>query len=250
MALSSLATLLGSLLAVRLRPLKPARLAHLLAGVAGFLLASAFLDLIPHVAEEQGARWLPFVLVGYLLVFAAESLFPAHAHPEELAPGARGGAWPGGLTSGGPASFFAALAGLSVHAFFDGVALMGGFTAGFASGLLVLLAVTLHKVPVGFSLGALGRETLRGRRLAAWSGGVLALATVTGAVATLALGRGAAVAEPALLPLATGALIYTGATDMIPATHHDAGRTQGVAAVVGAILFYLSVLGVRAVGLE
>lgn len=248
-ALSSLATLLGSLMAVRLRPLKPARLAHLLAGVAGFLLASAFLDLVPHVAEEQGAQWLPFVLVGYLLVFAAESLFPAHAHPEELGPGTRGG-WSSGLAAGGPASFLAALFGLSVHAFFDGVALMGGFAAGFSSGLLILLAVTLHKVPVGFSLGALGRETLRKRRLAAWSGGVLALATLAGALATLAVGRGVTAAEAALLPLAAGALIYIGATDMIPATHHDAGRTQGLAAVAGAILFYLSVLAVRALGLQ
>ncbi|HEY8531748.1 MAG TPA: ZIP family metal transporter, partial [Limnochorda sp.] len=237
-------------LAVRLRPLKPARLAHLLAGVAGFLLASAFLDLVPHVAEEQGAQWLPFVLVGYLFVFAAESLFPAHAHPEELGPGTKGAGWSGSLAGGGPVSFLAALFGLSVHAFFDGIALMGGFAAGFSSGLLVLLAVTLHKVPVGFSLGALGRETLRRRRLAAWSGGVLALATLAGAAATLAVGRAVAAAEPALLPLAAGALIYIGATDMIPATHHDAGRTQGVAAVAGAILFYLSVLAVRALGLE
>ncbi|WP_144440339.1 ZIP family metal transporter [Limnochorda pilosa] len=246
-------------MAVRVAPLRPDRMAHLLAGVAGFLLAAAFLDLIPHVAEEAGARWLPFVFVGYLLVYAAESLFPAHLHPDEhaehrpagnAARKARGGRGSrGGLPSGGPAAFFAALGGLSVHAFFDGVALMGSFAAGLSSGVLVLLAVTFHKFPVGFSLGALGRGGARSGSLAGWSGGVLALATLIGALTVLLLGNLAAGAEPGLLPLAAGALIYIGATDMIPASHGETGRAQGVYSLLGAIAFYLSLLLVRSAGL-
>jgi len=250
--LSSLATLLGSLLAVRLAPLKPGSLAHLLAGVGGFLLASAFLDLIPHVAEEQGPQWLPLVLVGYLLLLGVESLLPTRAHPEGVLPGGASRGWPhaGPPAPGGSASFWGALLGLSAHAFFDGVALMGGLGAGLARGLPLVLAISLHKIPEGFTLGALGCQALGQPRLAAWSGGLLTLATLVGAWVTLVLERVAWALESALLPLAAGALIYIGATEMVPAVHHERGFSGGAAALAGALLFYLSALAARGLGLE
>ena len=65
-----------------------------------------------------------------------------------------------------PAVSMSALVGLSLHAFFDGVAISSGFLVTPALGVLIALAVVLHKVPEGVTIASLMLAAGRTRRTA------------------------------------------------------------------------------------
>src|SRR6266404_2484606 len=105
-------------------------LKYFLALGAGFMLAAAILEILPESVVLAGNRAYFFVLVGYFIVHFFEHNLAPHfhfgeeTHVEEFVPGHAG---------------ISALLGLSIHTFFDGVAIASGFlVSGWLGGVIFL----------------------------------------------------------------------------------------------------------------
>ncbi len=274
---AGLADVLGGLLIAGRTRLSGRTLTYLLGLGGGFMLAAAILGRLPEAMGATPAAPI-LVVVGYLLIFVCENLFSTHAHgdePEEAhvhvvaeahapAPGdfcerptgEHSHALVGGDMICEPespistAASLAALAGLLIHTFFDGVAIAAGFELRESVGILMFLAVLLHKIPEGLSLSSIMIAARRGRRSAFLSVLAIAASTVLGALVTFALGEMEPATAHAALALATGTLIYIAASDLIPATNPAQSRWSILFVLGGVAFYYVSLQALRALGLE
>src|SRR5438552_9688519 len=123
---------------------------------SGFMLGTVFLEMIPESIElTKSAPML--VLLGYLIVHVFEHTFASHlhfgeeTHHDEFS---------------NPAVGISALVGMLVHTFFDGVAIGAGFIVSERVGMLIFLAVLLHKIPDGFTISSIAITSGRSTRSA------------------------------------------------------------------------------------
>jgi zinc transporter ZupT len=180
---------------------------------AGFMLAVALLEMLPGALEVEGG--LAGVLIGYLVVHLTQHALTPHFHfgeeTHESAMASPGiGVW--------------AMAGLIPHSFFDGVAIGSGFLQSTEMGMLIFVAIVLHKIPTGVSLASVMVVSGNTSRRTVWALLALLLATVTGAAATPAF----AVLARHGLSLAAGVTIYVAASNLIPETQRGRSwRVQG-----------------------
>lgn len=188
---------------------------------AGFMLAVALLAMLP-AALESGAETASWVLAGYLIVYLAEQFLPAH---DQSADGDRRlEAWVA----------VAALFGLLLHAFFDGVAIASGLRAGATLGAVIAAAILLHKVTEGLTVASVmlcGGGSNR-RVLAA----VLLLAGVS--AAGVFLTASVAALQRHGMALSGGVTIYVAASHLIPDVHRDGRRSATLATFAGVAVFY------------
>ncbi|MDI3316088.1 MAG: ZIP family metal transporter [Bacillota bacterium] len=268
-ALSGLMNLLGGYLSARMGERSREGLRLLIAVSAGFLLAAVFLDLLPEAARGGNLAW---AFAGYLVLYVSEHLFDVHAHEGAGLPAT--GAAPGRGADHPPdellhehtllaparqeehtisrAGGIAAAAGLTVHAFFDGVAVVASFAGGVATGLLMFVALSAHKLPAGFALGSVMQAAdagEAGRRAAIWSTLGLAVATLAGGVTVWLAGSLQPRLVDSVIALAAGAILYLGATEMIPVAHQHGTQRALAGSLGGALLFYLGFTLVRSFGL-
>jgi ZIP family zinc transporter/zinc and cadmium transporter len=127
----------------------------------------------------------------------------------------------------------AALLGLVLHTFFDGVAIASGFRVGSWLGLLVFLAILLHKIPEGVTVASimLASGNSRGRALMAVA--ALGVSTVAGVLLT-------ELVEPLArhgLAVSAGVTIYVAASNLIPEVQKGRKAAAAVAVLAGAALF-------------
>lgn len=253
---AGLADLLGGYLITRQSRLSGRTLTYLLGLGGGFMLAAAILGRLPEAMEATSAAPL-LVVVGYLSIFVCENLFSTHAHePEQATHGHSHALVSGDLSCCdeespiSDAASLAALAGLLIHTFFDGVAIAAGFELRQSVGILMFLAVVLHKIPEGLSLSSIMLAAGRGRRFAFVSVLSIAASTVLGALLTFAAGELDPATAHGALALATGTLIYIAASDLIPATNPAKSRWAIFYVLLGVVLYYASLQILRAFGLE
>jgi zinc and cadmium transporter len=193
---------------------------------SGFMLAAAVLEMIP-VSLEAHSEWIPLLILGgYLLVQAAEHTFTSHFHfgeetHHEVMIGSRVGV--------------SALIGLMVHTFFDGVSIGAGFAVSSALGLLIFLAVILHKMPEGFTMASIVLASGGPRRLALGAAGLIGLATVIGALLTGVL----AVSHVRFaLAISAGVTLYVAASDLVPEVNSAHGINSSLLLFAGVALFW------------
>ncbi|MEO8201909.1 MAG: ZIP family metal transporter [Gemmatimonadota bacterium] len=199
---------------------------------AGFMLSVAMLDMLPH-ALSIGDHPAYYVFGGYLAVHLAQHVFVPHFHyGEETHRVSRGS----GIT---------ALVGLSLHTFFDGVAIASGFLVSGELGLLLFLAVLLHKLPEGVTIASvmLAGGQNRGRALGAAA--ALGLATVVGVVAT---GHASGLAKHGLA-VSAGVTIYVAASDLVPTFQARRGWRMPLAFFGGAAAYLVTRMLLEGVGL-
>src|ERR1700678_2283597 len=172
------ANVVGGLLITRARSLKH-YLEYFIALGAGFMLATAMLEMIPEslkLQAEKGSIFFHsassvfvFVLAGYLLVHFFEHTVAPHfhfgeeTHHEEI--------------SGAHASY-TALLGLVIHTFFDGVAIASAFLVSTWLGSVVFVAIFLHKLPEGFTVASMMLASGQSRAAALTSSVILGAATL------------------------------------------------------------------------
>lgn len=224
--------LLGGYLITRSQGARRGGLKYLIALGAGFMLGAVFLEVLPEVAEQwkgQAAVGMGWGLAGYLILQLAEHTVAPHfhfgeeTHHEEM------------LRRGAATS---AIAALSIHTFFDGVAIASGVLTSFRLGVVMFLAVLLHKVPEGFTVASIVLSSGRSAR-AAWQATVLiAAATFAGIILV-------AIAKPSVtytLPLSAGVTLYVAASDLIPEVNHrsehEGGAKTSLLVFAGVGLFY------------
>lgn len=200
-------------------------LGALVAFGAGFMLAVAFLEMLPPAFDVEGG--LTALLVGYLVVHFTQHTITPHFHfGEEVhhdAMVSRGiGVW--------------ALAGLLPHSFFDGVAISSGFATSHQLGILLFGAVLLHKVPTGAALASVMLAS--GNKTAHALIGVLAIAaaTILGALITPAFGPLATYG----LALSAGVTIYVAASNLIPEAQREHGMIIPGSVFLGVAAYYVT----------
>jgi zinc transporter ZupT len=225
-AAAAAADLAGALLVTAAHRKGLAPLRYFVAGGAGFMLAAAFVRMLPESVQVPHAFLV--VLIGYFGVHLFEHTVAPHfhfgveVHPEALLR---------------PSAGYLALLGLGVHTLFDGVAIAAGFMIGPALGTLLFIAVILHKVPEGFTISSIMLAGGQSRRAAIGAGALLGVLTLAGAAATSFL---AGHHVPYALALSAGVTIYVAASDLIPEVNREGGPALGWTVFGGLVLFALA----------
>ena len=222
---AGLADYLGGFLLVRRSPSARA-LRYFVALGAGFMLAAAVLEMVPE-GLNLNPRWAPLlILVGYCGVHLLEHTLVPHFHFGEET---HHHEFLSARTS------YSVLLGLATHTFFDGVAIGSGFVLSHWLGVVLFLAVFLHKIPEGFTIASVMLAGGRGRRAALNSALFLGAMTVLG-VLVINL-------QPswvrAGLPLSAGVTIYVAATDLVPEVNREPGIRMALVFFAGVMVFFL-----------
>ncbi|MBA3334009.1 MAG: ZIP family metal transporter [Acidobacteria bacterium] len=217
-------------------------LKYVLALGAGFMLAVTFIDVLPEAikiwqkrvgAENENFLVYPMMLLlaGYLLTQFFEHTIAPHFHLGEEV-------HPDHLIS--PRSAYTAIGGLLIHTFFDGVSISAAAQVDFKVGILVFIAVFLHKFPEGFTIGSMVLAAGKNRKE------VLLATTLVGATTLLGVFVFYLVGDVGFtlayaLPVASGVTLYVAASDLIPEVNHHGGKRPLVSFAVfaGVALFFL-----------
>lgn len=205
----------------------PARLRYFVAGGAGFMLAAAFVRMLPESTHVPHA--FLFVLLGYFGVHLFEHTVAPHFHfGEEVHREA--------LIR--PSAGWLAVLGLGVHTVFDGVAIAAGFMVSPALGAILFIAVMLHKLPEGFTIASimLAGGHSRGAALAAGIG--LGVLTLAGALGTSFIAQQHIAYA---LALSAGVTIYVAASDLIPEVNREDNAPGLAYTVFAGLLFFVLV---------
>src|SRR5438876_3661650 len=222
-AVAAVADFAGALLVTTVHQKGLAPLRYFVAGGAGFMLAAAFVRMLPESARVPHA--FLFVLVGYFGVHLFEHTVAPHFHFGEETHHAE-------LLR--PSAGYLAVLGLGVHTLFDGVAIAAGFMIGTTLGVLLFLAVLVHKLPEGFTVASIMLASGHSRARALGAAGLLSALTVVGALATAFVAR-----HPVgyALALSAGVSIYVAASDLIPEVNREGGPALGWTVFGGLVLF-------------
>src|SRR5712664_1608080 len=190
-------------------------LKYFLALGAGFMLAAAFVEILPESLRLVGEPALFLVLGGFFLVHLFEHTLAPHfhfgeeTHQDEMAHRHAGAA---------------ALLGLVIHTFFDGVAIAAGFLFSTWLGGVIFVAIFLHKLPEGFTVASLMLASGQSREKAVAAAGALGVATLLGVLLTGLLQAQLRYA----LPLSAGVTVYVAATDLLPEVNREPGWRTAV----------------------
>jgi zinc and cadmium transporter len=224
-SLAALADIVGGVVLVR-QNWTQRYLRYSIALGAGFMMAVAILDMLPE-SLKFSAVWAPaLVLAGYCAIHLLEHTITPHFHFGEETHAHEFLHRHTGIS---------VLLGLSVHAFFDGVAIASGFVLSNALGWLIFVAIILHKVPEGFTIASVMLASGQSRRTAVTAAIILAAATIAG---VLVIGLLPHWVE-AGLPLSAGVAIYVAATDLVPEVNREPGIRMALVFFAGVAIFVL-----------
>ena len=205
--------------------------AALLALGAGFILALAFIELIPDSLVLLPSSAPIYLLLGYATLHFFEHTVVRHLHFGEETHAE---------VMVSHSASVSAFAGLLVHAFFDGVAISVGMQYSFLLGLLVFSAIFLHKFPEGLTIGSIMHSAGYSPRLVVVSAIAVGAATVVGVSSVFVLERVGAGLVGAAFAFSAGTIVYVGASDLIPEINKTRNRLPPILVFGGILLFYLS----------
>ena len=245
-ALAALANLAGGLLLASSGAYRSEAklLKYLVALGAGFMLAAIFIEIVPETvalwtesasganAAEAVVGAFALLLGGYLLIqlfehtIAPHFHFGAETHPESVIR---------------PSAAYTAIGGLTIHTFFDGVSIASAFLVNLKVGLLIFIAIMLHKVPEGFTVASIMLASGRSSKKAAAAALAIGAATFAGVVGVALLKSHFANSVAYALPFSAGVTLYVAASDLIPEVNRKEEKNPMVSIVVfaGVALFYL-----------
>ena len=219
-------------------------LKYLVALGAGFMLAAIFIEIVPETvsiwtdgrsgssAAQSVLGAMTLLLAGYLMLqlfehtLAPHFHFGAETHPESFMR---------------PSAAYTAVGGLWIHTFFDGVSIAAAFLVNFRFGLLVFIAILLHKMPEGFTVASIMLASGRSPNKALLATAAIGAATLAGVIGVALLEARMNSAIAYALPFSAGVTLYVAASDLIPEVNHHEQRNPTVSIVVfvGVALFYL-----------
>ena len=220
--IAALADVAGGFVLVRARGVER-YLRYFVALGAGFLMATALIEMTPeslHLSPRMGPI---LIMAGYCIVHLLEHTINGHfhygeeTHQHEFV----------SMRTG-----YSVLGGLSVHALFDGVAIGSGFVVSNNLGWLIFLAILLHKAPEGFTMASVMLASRRSRTVALYSAVALAAATLAGLLVIELIPTWL----PYGLPISAGVALYVAATDLVPEVNREPGIRM-------ALIFFAGVGG-------
>jgi zinc transporter ZupT len=183
---------------------------------------------VPHMIGETPVVFL-WVLAGYFLVHFFEHTLAPHFHfGEEEHHDA---------VAHSHASY-AALLGLAIHTFFDGVAIGAGLLVSSWLGGVIFVAILLHKLPEGFTVASLMLASGKSARAAVLSSALLGAMTLAG-MAFMFVVHGTV---SCALPLSAGVTLYVAATDLVPESNKEHGVGMGALVFLGVAVMIVAKL--------
>lgn len=244
-AVAALANLAGGLLVASSGVYRPGAkiLKYLIALGAGFMLAAIFIEIVPETfalwsdgAGESTAEGIvgatTLLLAGYLLIQLFEHTIAPHfhfgpeTHPEHLIR---------------PSAAYSAMGGLTIHSFFDGVSIASAFLVNMRLGVLVFIAIMLHKLPEGFTVASIMLASGRSSKKAAAAALAIGAATFAGVVGVALMSERFTGAVAYALPFSAGVTLYVAASDLIPEVNRSEEKNPivSIAVFAGVAFFYL-----------
>lgn len=219
------ANLLGGAI-VSARPWSRTFLAHFIALGSGFMLATALTEMVPESLRLAPQSAPALILLGYFIIHYFEHSWPAHfhfgeeTHTDEFV---------------NPGVAYTALAGLTIHTFFDGVSITSGFLISPWLGTVIFGATLLHNVPEGFTMASIMAAAKRTSRAGMIAVSVLAASRILGVL-------GMALARRWVnygLALSAGVTLYVAASDLIPEVNKMRSPRFALTVAVGVGLVLL-----------
>jgi ZIP family zinc transporter/zinc and cadmium transporter len=223
--IAALADVAGGLVLVRARGVER-YLRYFVALGAGFLMATALLEMAPESFKLNALLAPPLIMAGYCAVHLLEHTMNAHFHFGEET---HAGEFVSRRTG------YSVLGGLSVHALFDGVAIGSGFALSNWLGWLIFLAILLHKAPEGFTMASVMLASGLSRAAAFGSAVALAAATLVGVLVIQLVPQWV----PYGLPVSAGVALYVAATDLVPEVNREPGIRMALVFFAGVGGFLL-----------
>lgn len=187
---------------------------------AGFMLATAIVEVFPASLELSGHKAVYLILAGYLLIHFFEHTVTPHfhfgeeTHSDQFVHTHKG---------------YSVLLGLLIHSFFDGIAIASGFIVSNWLGWVIFLAIFLHKIPEGFTMASVMLASGQSRRVAWTSSVLLGLSTFAGVLVMAAFRHEVAFG----LPISAGVTIYVAASDLMPEVNREPGVRMALVVFLG-----------------
>src|SRR5450432_3931010 len=222
---AALANVLGGAIIVH-RHWERSYLKYFVALGAGFMLATAIVEIFPASLQLNGKNAAFLTLLGYLIIHFFEHTVTPHfhfgeeTHKEHFAHGHRG---------------YSVLIGLVIHTFFDGIAIASGFLVSNALGWIIFIAIFLHKIPEGFTVASVMLAGGQSRRIAWGASVLLGAATFAGVLTMAVLHKEVSFG----LPVSAGVTIYVAASDLIPEVNREPGAKVALVVFLGVGLFFV-----------
>jgi zinc and cadmium transporter len=216
------ANIIGALAVTSGRRWSVQALDRMLSFAAGFLLSVAFVDLMPEAITRGGVNAGITALIAYLLVHLSQHTLGRHFHFGEE------------THSVTPMVSRAALVGLLLHTFVDGVAVASGLLVSRAVGALVFAGVLLHKFPEGLAISSMFLAAGSSRGTAIMAAAALGVATILGVVSTSAFVG----LQSYGLAISAGVTIYVGASNLVPQLQARGGWSTPISFVAGCGVYF------------
>ena len=219
---AGLANLFGAAI-VTARPWSRTFLSYFIALGSGFMLATVIVEMVPQSLKLAPSAGPVLILAGYFVVHIFEHSLPGHfhfgeeTHDHEFL---------------NPSVARTALAGLTIHSFFDGVSIASGFLISNWLGTVISGAMIIHNIPEGFTIASVMSAAGKGRRAGLRAAGVLAIAKIFGVLAMTFAQRHVNIG----LALSAGVTLYVAASDLIPEVNKQPGPKIALTVAAGVAM--------------
>ncbi len=193
---------------------------------SGFMLATSIAEMVPASIRLRGENAGLLILLGYLIVHFFEHTLSPHFHFGEETHQAE---------FAHAHKSWSVLLGLTIHTFFDGIAIASAFLLSRWLGWVVFVAVFLHKIPEGFTVASVMLASGRSRAFAWGSSVLLGAATMLGVLTMVVTRQAVSVG----LPVSAGVTIYVAASDLIPEVNQEPGIKMALVVFLGVGFLFL-----------
>lgn len=197
---------------------------HFMSFAAGMLIAVSFLHLIPE-SFEMNAMAPAFLLVGFLGLYLSNRLLTVYACHEH------GSGCPDHAKGITPAL------GIGFHSFVDGIIYAVTFNVSVFTGVLAAIGMVLHEFPEGvITYMLLQRGGFDKKRAAIYALLAAGFSTPLGTLISYPfLSRLGQSALGALLAASAGALVYVGASHLLPAIEEEGKKYPLISLAAGVL---------------
>ena len=193
---------------------------------AGILLGAALLHMIPEAAEYIGSGLGIPVLAGFLVLYILEKFIMTHPCPSEHCKYHRVG--------------ITAFIGLSVHSLITGVALGSGVSVP-KLGIIVFLAILLHKFPASMSLSSLLiKENYSTRNIVLFVLSFSLMVPLGAFLTYLFVEHATRTTIGYLVAFSAGTFLHVAADDLLPEVHQPSAlrKTRLTSFLIGIVVIW------------
>ena len=205
--LAAVATILGGSIPLLHKKLSDKQLTLLVAFSAGILLSTGLNHMVAESFAEAGRWGMLSVSIGFVVLYGYEKMAMVHACREQDCHVHQFGS--------------SALVGMGFHSFLDGFAIAVSFEFEKTLGVLVIVAVMLHRLPTGISMAIIMLSNKYNESKAWIMLTIIAALAVVGGLA----GSLIPVHESLILSLAVGlsggTFLYISTSDLLPLAHEN-----------------------------